>query len=159
MNNFVTREFRDGDMDRLQLHADQEILVSIAKGDQYKEELSALASRSLSRTFEVNGEVVAIFGIQQLWVGVGEAWLIPSVHLATFAKELCERVLMYFRGMDEKKMFTRLQTTVRSSDKKFRKFAELFGFTLECRMRCFEPDGTDAYMMGRVKEWPQQSQQ
>lgn len=143
--SFIRNHLIDIDLDELDLG-----LLSSCLGSNYRLRLVQLAEASLSRTLMVDGQVIAVVGVQVMWRGVGEAWLVPSVHLKKYTLSVVKMIKSYLDIMDAQERFVRIQTIVRSQECKFKNFAKLFGFKSEGILSKFEPDGTDAEMMGRV---------
>lgn len=95
-----------------------------------------------------DGHVVGVGGINWLWDGVGEAWVLFSkdvkgckfgIYRAT------KRILKQYTD------FQRIQATARIDSPTSCKMLEKLGFEMEGRLKNYSPDGTDNFLYSMVK--------
>ena len=105
-----------------------------------------LESSDSARTVEVNGRVVAVFGVTLLWKGVGHVWL--AVDAPTASKNALTLVRAGRRlvkeAMDLHDLH-RLQTFVSALRPDIIRFNELIGFRAESIKHMAAPDKTDLF--------------
>lgn len=109
------------------------------------------AFADLSWSFCRLGQVACMFGIRPLWPGVGEVWMIPTVHTSRSAIALIKGGIHILDYIQEEYGVRRLQITVRSSNRTAYKYAEKMYFKIEGLMELFGPEGEDYYMMARIR--------
>lgn len=107
-------------------------------------------SEVIGYTLMDDGTVIVCGGVNMMWNGVGEGWLVMSKHaydrpitVARYTDKLFETI------MDDNAMW-RVQASVHTNDAQSVKFAEWLGFENEGVMNKFGPDGTNYYRMARV---------
>ena len=123
--------------------------VAQFKGEHQKD-LADYEGKGPAYTLFRDGEIVASAGFYVLWPGVAEAWMICTPLIFKYPLAFVRAVKEVFKNIDKLSIFTRIQATVRASDKRAVKFLEHLGFHKEGFMARYGPDGTDHFMMGRL---------
>jgi hypothetical protein len=93
-----------------------------------------------------NNEIVASGGFYIMWPGVCEAWLMITPLIFKYPLLFVREVKKIFKDIK----MTRIQASVKVSDKRAVKFLKHLGFKIEGFMAKYGPDGSDHYLMGRV---------
>jgi hypothetical protein len=120
--------------------------LEIFKAEHCKD-LASYEGKGPAFTLFHGEEIVASGGFYVLWPGVCEAWLKVTPLVYKYPLSFCKEVKKVF---DKMKM-VRIQASVKVSDKRAVKFLKHLGFKIEGFMEKYGPDGSDHYMMGRVK--------
>lgn len=97
----------------------------------------------------VFNKIVCIFGISMLWPGVGEMWMIPSVHISDSPIAVVRASKKIISETITELDLWRLQVTVNVNNLQAFRFAKALGFNVECVMTKYGPEGHDYYMMFR----------
>ena len=88
-------------------------------------------------TMFVDGNPVFAIGIVILWDGVAEGWVMASQNI--FEMRFCK-----------KNKIKRLQTSVKADFKLGVRFATWLGLEIEGLKKCYGPDGSDYYQLGKI---------
>jgi len=99
-------------------------------------------------TLVVDDTVIAIGGINFLWPGVGEAWLLTSTELENHTRIVYKEIKTFLKNTE--KYYKRIQACVKTDFEEGIEFAERFGFEKEGTLRNYGIDGSDHYMMGLI---------
>ena len=97
-----------------------------------------------------DGQLIGCAGVRTLWPGVGEAWFIAGTAIYKHPKSVFKAVKNYLDKIIKEQEFWRVQANVRVDNSMGVKFIQMLGFKIEGKMGKFNPDGTDAYMLGRT---------
>jgi RimJ/RimL family protein N-acetyltransferase len=116
------------------------------------ENLMSNANPDYSWTGVADGKIVAIFGVSELWPGVADLWMIPSVHINKHAMAVVRGAKAVIDKAVDDFETRRLQITVREDNQIAYRFARALGFDVECLMKSYGPEGADYYLMSRIKE-------
>lgn len=90
-----------------------------------------------------NGEIYAAFGIVPIWSGVGEAWMLPTVHLKRKKVSASRHMRI---GLDEligDLNMHRTQAAVKVDHEEAHRLVKFVGMREEGLMRRYGPDGSD----------------
>ena len=117
----------------------------------YRAYVARTAEAGLSWTGIYNEKIVVCFGVRRVWPGVGEAWLLPSPSISDHALSVVRASRMIFADIFKTEAFSRVHISVDSANDSAFKFAKALGFEVEGIMRQFGPDGSNYYMMARLK--------
>ncbi len=79
----------------------------------------------------VNGEVFAIGGLNVLWPGVGEVWVIGSPTIPDYRISYVRAVKFYLKYFREKYKLKRVQAQIVADYDMLRRFVEKLGFKYE----------------------------
>jgi hypothetical protein len=79
----------------------------------------------------VNGEIFAIGGLNILWEGVGEVWVIGSPTIPTYRFSYVKAVKFYLNYFRKEYKLKRVQAQIVSDYDMLRRFVEKMGFTYE----------------------------
>jgi hypothetical protein len=102
-------------------------------------------------TGRIDGVVVGVGGIQILWEGVGEAWVILSQAALDHKIETYRGIFKKLKELIEECDLRRVQSVIRVDFPQAIRMIEHLGFQLEGYMKGYCPDGCDVFMYGRVK--------
>ena len=94
--------------------------------------------------------VLAIGGIVTKWVGVGEAWLVPSSGLRERPVAGTRLIKRHMAVLQRQHSYWRLQINVHVENEQALRFAKWLGFLMEGEMIKYGPDGKNYYRMARV---------
>jgi len=100
-------------------------------------------------TLILDDEIYAIGGVQYLWNGVGEAWVLVSENRGEFPIMIFKEITKFLKNSMEH--YDRVQAMVRCDHSSGIKFAEKMGFKIEGTLRKFGIDGSDHYIMARIR--------
>ncbi len=103
------------------------------------------------RTWEVDGQVIAIVGVTPLWKGVGAVWTFLSEESLSRGAMLTLRVLRFIEMLHRERGYWRLQATVERGHEPARLWIVRLGFTYEGTMVAYDMDGKTHDMYGRVR--------
>ena len=98
-----------------------------------------------------DGKIIACFGVQILWPGVGEVWVTFTELFNEYKREaviFTGTILNKFQEMLE---LNRLQADVLADVEVSNKFVQHYGFVLEGRMRKYSPYGEDVNRYARIR--------
>ena len=113
--------------------------------------LAEYAGKGPAWTLTHRGEIVASAGFYVMWPGVAEAWLTTTPLVYKYPLYFWRGTKEVFKRIDEQVKFRRIQATVKAADQRAIKYLKHLGFTIEGFMPKYGPDGSDHYMIGRVK--------
>lgn len=111
--------------------------------------VDTIASAGPAYTLRCLDKPVLCGGVQILWEGVGEAWvlMIDEIEKYTVAHRMVKDILEYIISTFH---LHRVQAYARADKPEFARYLEYMGFKKEAKCRKFESDGTDAYLYARV---------
>lgn len=92
-------------------------------------------------TLIIDNKIIACGGIEQLWPGVGEAWLIMSEGALKYPVSVMRRAREIFPKMNTK--YHRVQALVLYQFHKAMLFVERLGFRYEGLMQAYGPNKED----------------
>lgn len=95
------------------------------------------------------GKPFCCFGVQEIWPGVGEGWLITDEMVVDLTVTLTRSTVRYFDLVAIEKKLHRIQLTVNTKDLLAVRWAHALKFAQEGVMRKYGPDQTDYLMMSR----------
>ncbi len=90
-------------------------------------------------------------GIQILWKGVGEGWVLFSSEVTNHKIAIYRIVKKLLEKMIKENNLYRVQAHVRCDFGAALNFVEQLGFTVEGRMRQFNPDKADSFLYGLIR--------
>jgi hypothetical protein len=104
-----------------------------------------------AHTFLIGDTILGCVGGRKLWNGVGEVWALFSSSIHTYPIAFTKAVKECIEFYEKELALHRMQAYVRVGYPMAQRWAEALGFECEGVMRKHGVDGTDYYMMGRVK--------
>lgn len=117
------------------------------EGMQRVEQMAAISVQAV--TFFVDGRVLFCAGFCNLWPGVFEVWMLPSIYIKKHSVYFARLMRRYLDGIQEDFKAHRIQTT--SFDDPFHeKWMKFLGFEWEGRMKKFTHDKRTMVMYGRT---------
>lgn len=98
-----------------------------------------------------DGKVVGAAGVFRLWNGVGEGWIIGSIHLRHHTLSLCRTVLRSLEILAQSLDLRRIQGASSLAYPTHAKWLRTMGFVQETDkpMRGYGPDGGDYHLFAR----------
>lgn len=101
-------------------------------------------------TIIYDGRVIAIMGLQELWPGVCELWVIPSVYLPEYALPFARTIRKALNsGILDNYRRVQIQAV---DDKLHNRWLKFLNFKKEGTFKKFDQLGNDMNMWARVKE-------
>tara|TARA_R100000995_G_scaffold84740_1_gene64567 strand:- start:3012 stop:3458 length:447 start_codon:yes stop_codon:yes gene_type:complete len=117
------------------------------------EMLEHFAQPDMAFTFINHGHLIAISGIQPLWPGVGEAWLLASDKLDAHkisVSRICKR---WMRKIADEQELHRVQAHMQTDWPELSRWARFLGMEYEGTIRQMTPNREDYDMFSWVREW------
>lgn len=125
-------------------------VYDIDVGYEFDRSLLVEGQRTVGKTLERDGEILATAGVHLMWNGVGEGWALVSPKVeenglvfARYAKKMISDII-------KSNNLTRVQATIHGSDTVAAKFASWLGFQNEGVMRKYGVNGEDYVRVARV---------
>ena len=103
-----------------------------------------------SFTLISEGRILCVGGIFPLWPGVGQVWLIPSVHGLAKPMVFVRHIKRMLNSMQETGKYHRVQAIISTQLTRGDRWIEYLGFTKEGLLRKYTPQGTDYFMYAKV---------
>ena len=104
----------------------------------------------LSYTYISDGEILCCFGVQLLWQGVGELWMMPSdnddMFLISHMSKISELIDIIIKDFS----LNRLQIQVTVPNERTLCFVKSIGFEIEGTLKNYGPEGNDYFMLART---------
>ena len=101
-------------------------------------------------TMFVDGNPVFAIGIVILWDGVAEGWVMASQNVFEMRFLAAKTMKKLTDEMCKKNKIKRLQTSVKADFKLGVRFATWLGLEIEGIKKCYGPDGSDYYQLGKI---------
>ena len=95
------------------------------------------------------GEMVCCFGVNELWPGVCEAWMLTAYQIERTPISLTRGAIRYFNHIAIEKRLHRLQITVDTRNTLATHWAKVLKFKPEGVMRYYGPNQNDYVMYAR----------
>lgn len=142
MNKIVP--FRAEHIELMELRDYEKELFEMGLGNK----LVALAEIGMGGTLLHDGRIIGAFGYMELWQGVYEVWIIPSIYVSQYATIFGKRVKKLLDTIAKTHEVHRFQTTS-PSDALHDKWMRFLGF------ECETPDGMKNYTVNKneYKMW------
>lgn len=112
------------------------------------EEYQASALSGPAMAVEMDGRVIFLGGVIEMWSGRALAWSLVSSAAAPHLLRLTRETEKFFAALP----YHRIECYVDWDFTAGHRWAALLGFEFEGRMKCFSPLGTDMAMYGRVND-------
>lgn len=151
IRNSDIREMTPFDMMYVLRNGTREINLD-AYGEDNLQELAEERAKHQSIAGFVNDECVGVGGIEPLWEGVGEAWLMLSNKVADYPIPAYLTIRDGMEELIENNKLTRIQSWVRVDFAKAHKMMKHLGFKAEGVARKYTPDGADCILFGLIRE-------
>ena len=104
----------------------------------------------LSYTLLFNNNPVIAGGIIPIWDGVAEGWVMSSKRVFEHKIRAASAVKKRLDYLCINNNILRLQTSVKADFKLGVRFATWLGLEIEGLKKCYGPDGSDYYQMGKI---------
>lgn len=141
----IVRPWEPGDLERMNLQKAQDYLFEIVPSGQI--DLSVLVPDGLVWTGEVDGDVLAIGGLEPIWKDRAVAFMFVSINAGPHFKAIHKAVIDFLDNAP----FKRIEAYVDVGFTEGSRWMNMLGFGLEGYMRAFRPDGADMLLYSRVK--------
>lgn len=115
----------------------------------YKSRLKAATETGTACTAILSGNVACCFGVNDLWPGVAEGWMITTNHVERNPISLTRGARRYFDLIAIHMKLKRLQLTVNVDNTLAINWANALKFTPEGAMLNYGPDGSTYTMFAR----------
>mgnify|MGYP005998320533 FL=1 len=115
----------------------------------YSDSLKAAAATGIACTAMLRGKIACCFGVNKLWPGVGEGWMLTTDHVATAPVSLTRGAYRYFNLIATDMVLRRLQLTVNVENDLAVRWADALQFTPEGLLKNYGPDGANYRMYAR----------
>lgn len=122
---------------------------SIFHGDAYDRMDKAAKESVQAGTFLYDGRVLFCAGFSQLWPGVLEIWMIPSVHIKSAPFLVAKTVKRYIDAIARDFKAHRIQTTT-YADAAHTRWMEFLGFKCEGTLEKYTHDKKSMLVFARV---------
>ena len=99
----------------------------------------------------VDGEIVGVAGIDELWDGVGDIWLMLTPFIDKHVKETYKCILEGMKKLIKDNDLRRVQSYGRTDFAQCHILFKHLGFEVEGLARKYTPDGCDAIIYAKVK--------
>lgn len=141
----IVRPWGPGDFDRLKIQNAQNYLFDLIPSGRV--DLSPLVPHGLVWTGEVDGEVMAIGGVEPIWENRAVAFMFISGNSGPHFRSVHKAV----RDFLDNTPFRRVEAYVDVGFKEGVRWMKMLGFELEGHMRAYGPDGRDMLLYARVR--------
>lgn len=99
----------------------------------------------------VEDSLLGCAGVNILWQGVGEGWVILSPEVVHHKIKVCRAIRKYLEKIVRENNLHRVQAHVSCDFEAAINFVESLGFELEGRMKKFYPEGTDCFLYALLR--------
>lgn len=99
----------------------------------------------------VDGQIVGVGGVDVMWPGVGEVWMMLSCETNTYPKMTYKVIRDGLNKLIEDNNFFRTQAWARVDFPMAHTLFRHLGFEVEGRAKKYTPDGVDAILYAKVK--------
>jgi hypothetical protein len=99
----------------------------------------------------VNGEIVGVAGVDMLWEGVGDMWLMLTPYIDSNIKETYKCIRQGVKKLIEKHNLRRVQSYGRVDFPECHTLFKHLGFEVEGMAKGYTPDGVNCVMYAKVK--------
>lgn len=100
----------------------------------------------------VDDECVGVGGIEPLWEGVGEAWLMLSTNVALYPQRTYLVIREGLQRLIDEGGYIRIQSWVRADFAKAQSLMKHLGFEAEGVAKKYNPDGSDSILYSLIRE-------
>lgn len=147
MSKVNTEPFKFEHIDLLELREhERETLFELPGGPEM---LEGLAEHSTAVTLFVDGKAVCVYGYYEMWPGVCEVFLLPSVYVPLYSQLVLRRVKQGLKNLEGLNYFHRIQITS-LDDELHCRFIKWLGFEEEGVMRAYTNKKENYKMWSRV---------
>ena len=115
----------------------------------YADSLKAASAAGIACTAMLRGKIACCFGVNELWPGVAEGWMLTTNHVATAPVSLTRGAYRYFNLIATDMVLRRLQLTVNIENDLAVRWADALQFTPEGLLKHYGPDGSNYRMYAR----------
>jgi hypothetical protein len=118
-----------------------------------KERMQAMIDTDLADgTFILDGRIIFAAGVFQLWPGVLNGWIIPTIYVPDYPIWFVKKVKCYFESLAKAFECHRFQT-VSPEDEMHQKWMEMLGFQKEGVHRQYSHNKKDYGIYARIFSW------
>ncbi len=125
--------------------------------DIFKEEIDHQGDKLNNFTYTLIAEkdVIAVFGLKQMWPGVAEIWALTSELVHKYPVFFHKECIKLIKTHAEVLKLHRVQCSVRADYEEGLKWIESMGFKKEGLMEKYGPNKMNYYLFSREFTWPQ----
>lgn len=116
-----------------------------------KERLSKLEKICTAGTIVYEGRILGVMGSLELWPGVCEVWVIPSIHIKRYSLIFAKIVKRNLKNLEETFDYHRVQVTA-LDDELHKHWLTFLGFKCEGILRKYTLKKQDFAMWSRIKD-------
>ena len=116
----------------------------------YHQQLIYSSVMGKAETLVIDDKVICCFGIINLWRGVGEIWLLPSVYVTNYRKTFHKTIINVLNNEQKNNKLHRIQSVCDIRNQVTINWHKHLGFTEEGILRKYDKAGRDYIMMARV---------
>lgn len=117
-----------------------------------KARLTALEQIGDATTLVYDGRIVGFSGFLEMWPGVCEVWLIPTVYIHTAALPVARTLKGYVRSLSDTFKFHRMQTNA-PDDELHNRWMKYLGFECEGVLTQYSQSKINYKMWARIFTW------
>lgn len=125
--------------------------MGLLKMDNIYDQLAAMAGASIEvGTFTADGKIICCAGYYELWKGVAEIWIIPSVHVPDYVRAFARTFKAYVEKIVTELKYHRVQTAC-PDDPLHHRWMKWLGMEAEGVLRQYTNNQDDYCMFSRVQ--------
>jgi hypothetical protein len=133
-----------------QLELDKDAIGPLVALDDLATRAERAANSEFAITVFYKLQTAACFGLNFLWPGTAEGWLLPSKVALEHPQLLTRGTMRFFDTIGPAMNLRRVQIVVCVDHKRAVRWAKFLGFTQEGRMAKYGPEGKDYYLFART---------
>ena len=118
--------------------------------DMLRQRITRQASAGDAITVKKNGVTLGVWGSNQIWPGLEEAWFVVGEACRAYPKSMTRVAKLWLDDRFDSHGVHRVQITTRKNDKRAYNWAKVLGFQDEGVLTHFGWDKSDYYMMAKV---------
>lgn len=146
MNDFKVVVYKPDHFDLLEIRERE--VGSMGIIGKAKEKMAALSQVGNCFTMIFDGKILGVVGWFELWPGVCELFVLPTIHLPGAGRVFAKAMKKYLFSFEKVKNARRIQITSVKDELHIRWLTWL-GFTIEGTLKQYGPNGEDFLMWAR----------
>lgn len=147
MNKIETLIFKPDHTDLIELRPHDKANIDL---DMFKSLAYMDAEKAQMQTLVADGRIIAIIGYMQLWPGVLEVFVLPSIYIPQHPVAFVRKIRRYLKSLEHTLDTHRIQSTARADDDTTRWMIAL-GFAPEGFLKKYTRDKSNYVMWARVR--------
>ena len=145
------RDFKADDMLWVLEHGVKEFGLKVIPNNELRQMAKEREESGKCVTGRVDGEIVGVAGIDELWPGVGDIWLMLTPYINRHVKEGYKCILKGMKKLIKEHKLRRVQSYGRVDFPECHILFKHLGFKVEGMAKGYSPDGVDCIMYAKVK--------